>query len=60
MVRIDLAALSFISRTAATGSWAASCVFAQERGSLSVAEKTAFDMPARAPVPGSPRRRIPA
>jgi hypothetical protein len=54
MVRIDLAALSFISRTASTESCATSCVFAQERGSLSVVEKTTFGSPARASVPGSP------
>ena len=54
MVRIDVAALSFISRTAATGSVATSRVFAQEGGSLNVVEKTTFDMPARASVPGSP------
>jgi hypothetical protein len=54
MVRIGFGALSFISRTASTGSCATSCVFAQERGSRSVAEKTTFDMPARASVPGSP------
>jgi hypothetical protein len=29
-------------------------VFAQESGSLSVVEKTIFDMPARESVPGSP------
>jgi hypothetical protein len=54
MVRIGVAALSFISRTAATGSRSTSWVFAQERGSLNVVEKTIFDRPARAPVPGSP------
>ena len=54
MVRIGLAALSFMSRTAATGSCVTSCVFAQESGSLSVVEKTIFDMPARESVPGSP------
>ena len=59
MVRIALADLSFISRTASTGSWATSCVFAQERGSLNVAEKTTFDMPARASVPGSPSAAYP-
>ena len=54
MVRIDLAAVSFTSRTASTGSLVTRCVSAQERGSLSVVEKTTFDRPARAPVPGSP------
>ena len=54
MVRIDLEPLSFISRTASTGSRAMSCVFGQERGSLNVVEKTIFDRPARASVPGSP------
>jgi hypothetical protein len=39
MVGIDLAAVSFISRTAATGSCATSRVFAHERGSLNVVEK---------------------
>jgi hypothetical protein len=38
MVRIDLEPLAFISRTASTGSRVTSCVFAQERGSLSVVE----------------------
>ena len=54
MVRTDLEALSFISRTASTGSRATSWVFAQARGSLNVVEKTTFDMPARTSVPGSP------
>ena len=54
MVRIGLEALSFISRTAITGSWGTSCVFGQESGSLKVDEKTTFDMPASASVPGSP------
>jgi len=53
-VRIEVEALSFISRTASTGSWATSWVFAQERGSLSVAENTTFEKPARTSVPGSP------
>jgi hypothetical protein len=35
-------------------------VFAQERGSLNVVEKTTFEMPARAPVPGSPSAANPA
>ena len=43
MVRIDSAAVSFISRTASTGSWATSCVFAQERGSLNVVTGAAVD-----------------
>src|ERR1700748_641446 len=54
MVRIDLAAVSFISRTASTGSSATSCVFAQERGSLSVVEQTTFAMPARASQVAAP------
>ena len=54
MVRIGFGALSFISRTASTGSWATSRMFAQERGSLNVAEKTTFGQPAIASVPGSP------
>ena len=31
-----------------------SWVFAQERGSVNVVEKTTFDIPARASMPGSP------
>ena len=41
------------------GLGATSCVFAQERGSLNVVEKTTFDMPARASVPGSPSAAYP-
>ena len=52
--KVSAAALSFSSRTASTGSCVTSCVFGQDRGSLNVVEKTTFDMPARAPVPGSP------
>ena len=54
MVRIDLGPLSFISRTASTAFRATSSVFGHVRGSLNVVEKTAFDRPARASVPGSP------
>jgi hypothetical protein len=51
---MDLAALSFISRTASTGSLAISWVFGQASGSVKVVEKTTFDRPARTSVPGSP------
>ena len=53
-MRMDMVPLSFISRTASTGSWVTSCVFAHDRGSVKVVEKTTFDNPAKAPVPGSP------
>jgi len=54
MVRIDLDPLSFISGRPQRGSRATSWVFAQERGSRSVVEKTTFDIPANPSVPGSP------
>jgi hypothetical protein len=53
-VRMDLLPLSFISRTASTGSCVTSCVFAHDRVPVKVVEKTTFDSPAKAPVPGSP------
>jgi len=51
---MDFAPVFFSSRTASTGSWVTSCVFAHDSGSVKVLENTIFDMPARASVPGSP------
>ena len=51
---MDVVPLSFISRTASTGSWVTSWVFGHASGSVKVVEKTTFDRPARASVPGSP------
>src|SRR4029450_8515603 len=53
-VRIDVAAWSFISRTAWTGARGTSWVFGHASGSVKVEEKTTFDRPARTSVPGSP------
>ena len=54
IVRMESEPLPFISRTASTASCVTSWVFAHDRGSLSVLEKTTFDRSARASVPGSP------
>jgi hypothetical protein len=57
-VRMDLVPLSFISRTASTGSWATNRVFTHDSGSVKVVEKTTFDSPARASVPDALSRRL--
>jgi hypothetical protein len=51
---MDVVPVSFISRTASTGSWVTSWVFGHDSGSVKVLEKTTFDRPARTSVPGSP------
>jgi hypothetical protein len=53
-VRIDVSPVSFISRTAATGSFVTSRLFGHDRGSVRVDEKTTFDRAARPSVPSSP------
>jgi hypothetical protein len=54
IVRIGAVPVSFISRTTSAASRLTSCVFGHVSGSVKAVEKTTFERPASASVPGSP------